>query len=103
MGKMNEIDLILDEIQEHTDALSSLIHELTSILSSKPTVEETQKEEKKKLTLEEVRALLAAKSRDGFTNDVKALLSRFGANKLSEVKETDYEELYLQAEEIGNA
>lgn len=103
MGKMNEIDLILDEIQEYTDALSSLIHELTSILSSKPTVEETQKEEKKKLTLEEVRALLAAKSRDGFTNDVKALLSRFGANKLSEVKETDYEELYLQAEEIGNA
>lgn len=103
MGKMNEIDLILDEIQEHTDALSSLIHELTSILSSKPTVEETQKEEKKKLTLEEVRALLATKSRDGFTNDVKALLSRFGANKLSEVKETDYEELYLQAEEIGNA
>ena len=103
MGKMNEIDLILDEIQEHTDELSSLIHELTSILSSKPTVEKTQIEEKKKLTLEEVRALLAAKSRDGFTNDVKALLSRFGANKLSEVKETDYEELYLQAEEIGNA
>ena len=54
-------------------------------------------------TLEELRALLAAKSRDGFTNDVKALLTRFGANKLSEVKENDYEELYLQAEEIGNA
>jgi len=46
--------------------------------------------------------LLAAKSRDGYTAEVKALLKSFGANKLSEVKEEDYEDLYLQAEVIGD-
>lgn len=36
-------------------------------------------------TLEEIRALLADKSRSGHSAEVKALISKYGADKLSEV------------------
>lgn len=102
MGKMSELDLTLKELKEHADAINALVNDLYDLFSSKPTDKEEKKEEKKPLTLEEVRSLLASKSRDGYTAEVKALLKKFGANKLSEVKPEDYEELCLQAEVIGN-
>lgn len=102
MGKMSELDLTLRELRESATKIISLVDDLYSLFSSKPTEDESPKEEKKKLTLEEVRTLLAAKSRDGYTAEVKSLLKSFGANKLSEVKEEDYEDLYLQAEVIGD-
>ena len=102
MGKMSELDLTLKELRESATKIISLVDDLYSLFSSKPTEYESPKEEKKKLTLEEVRTLLAAKSRDGYTVEVKALLKSFGANKLSEVKEENYEDLYLQAEVIGD-
>ena len=89
MGKMSELDLTLKELRESATKIISLVDDLYSLFSSKPTEDE-------------VRTLLAAKSRDGYTAEVKALLKSFGANKLSEVKEEDYEDLYLQAEVIGD-
>ena len=44
---------------------------------------------------------MAEKSRGGFTREVKELLAQFGATKLSEIKEEDYEELLLEAQAIG--
>lgn len=102
MGKMSELDLTLKELRESAKNIISLVDDLYSLFSSKSTEDISPKEEKKKLTLEEVRTLLATKSRDGYTSEVKALLKSFGANKLSEVKEEDYEDLYLQAEVIGD-
>ena len=102
MGKMSELDLTLKEIKEHVKAIDSLVDDLYNLFSSKPAEEEPPKKEEIKFSLEEVRSLLAQKSRDGFTKEVKALLLRFGANKLSEVKQEDYQELYMQAEEIGH-
>ena len=102
MGKMSELDLTLKELRESATKIISLVDDLYSLFSSKPTEDESPKEEKKQLTLEEVRTLLAAKSRDGYTTEVKALLRSFGANKLSEVKPENYEDLYLQAEVIGD-
>lgn len=102
MGKMSELDLTLKELRESANNIISLVDDLYSLFSSKATEDESPKEEKKQLTLEEVRTLLAAKSRDGYTAEVKALLRSFGANKLSEVKPENYEDLYLQAEVIGD-
>ena len=102
MGKMSELDLTLKELRDSANNIISLVDDLYSLFSSKSTEDESPKEEKKQLTLEEVRTLLAAKSRDGYTAEVKALLRSFGANKLSEVKPEKYEDLYLQAEVIGD-
>ena len=58
--------------------------------------------EEPKLTLEEVRAVLADKSMAGFRDEVKALITSFGANRLSEVPADKYKDLVEQAEALGN-
>ena len=54
--------------------------------------------EEKPLTLEEVRAVLAEKSRAGHTAEVKELLARHGADKLSEIDPAEYAALLAEAE-----
>ena len=59
-------------------------------------------EPEKALTLEEVRAILAEKSRDGFTAQIRDLLLKYGAKKLSEVDPASYKALVADAEVLGN-
>ena len=53
---------------------------------------------KKPLTLEGVRAVLAEKSRSGHTEEVRELLSKHGADKLSEIDPAEYPALLAEAE-----
>lgn len=55
-------------------------------------------EKKVEISKEDVRAVLAKKSQDGKTKDVKALLNKYGAEKLTSVKPEDYEKLLKEAE-----
>ena len=64
---------------------------------------EPQLEEEKLLTLEDVRAVCADKSRKGFTAEVKAILTKHGADKLSEVDPAEYKALLAEVEVLGNA
>ena len=57
----------------------------------------------KATTLEEVRAVLAEKSHDGYTDQVRGLLQRYGAEKLSGVDPKHYAALLKDAEVLGNA
>lgn len=50
------------------------------------------------VTLEQVRAVLADKSQDGKIAEVRALISRYGAKKLSEVDPKHYPALLADAE-----
>ena len=54
--------------------------------------------ESKAVGIEAVRAVLAEKSRDGKTREVKALLMKYDAGKLSGVKPEDYAALLVEAE-----
>lgn len=56
------------------------------------------KEEKIEISKEDVRAVLAKKSQEGKTKEVKALLNKYGADKLTSVKPEDYESLMKEAE-----
>ena len=57
----------------------------------------------KPVTYEEVRAVLADKSRTGYRAEVKALLTAHGVRQLSEITDfAVYAELIREAEEIGN-
>ena len=58
--------------------------------------------EKKAVSLEQVRGVLAQKTQLGFTKDVKSLLTQYGASKLSDVAPEHYEALMRDAEELGN-
>ena len=60
-----------------------------------------EKAEEKQLSLEEVRGILANKSRAGFTVEIKALLEKYGANRLSEVAPEHYPALLKDAEVLN--
>lgn len=55
-------------------------------------------EEVKQPTLEEVRGLLARKSQEGKSAEVKALIEKFGASRLSEIQPESYLALMAEAE-----
>ena len=54
------------------------------------------------VTLEQVRAILTEKSLIGYTTQVRELLSRYGATKLSGVDPSEYAALLADAEVLGN-
>ena len=60
-----------------------------------------EKKEEKKYTLEDVRKALAAKSGAGYTAEVRALLEKHGASKLSGIKESEYEKIMEEVQSIG--
>ena len=64
----------------------------------KNVAKQVEKAEPKPLTLEQVRAALAEKSRAGHTSEVKALLIKHGADKLSDIDPAEYLALLAEAE-----
>ena len=64
----------------------------------KTAAKKEEKAEPKPLTLERVRAALAEKSRAGHTSEVKALLIKHGADKLSDIDPAEYPALLAEAE-----
>lgn len=105
MGKMKELMHQIDELKRCGEILISISEELKNIFSSSETEEKNASEatkEEKTISLEDVRAVMADKSRKGFTAEVKALLTKHGANKLSEVDANEYAALLKEAEGIGN-
>lgn len=64
----------------------------------KNVAKQVEKAEPKPLTLEQVRAALAEKSRAGHTSEVKALLIKHGADKLSDIDPAEYPVLLAEAE-----
>lgn len=62
---------------------------------------EAPKEEKpKEITIDEVRAVLAAKTKDGKRREVKELLMKYDSGKLSGVKPENYAALMADAEAL---
>ena len=71
--------------------------------SSPSKAEETsQPTTKPPVSLEDVRRVLAQKSVEGHTEEVRALIERYGAKKLSDLGSECYEPLLMEAEGIGN-
>jgi len=97
MGKMNNLSLDLEELRRCATTINEIVDSLESTFSS---TSEKSKEEKKSINLEEVRAVLAEKSRAGKTAEVKELLTKFGVNKLSELDASKYDELLKETEVI---
>lgn len=56
-----------------------------------------------KLTLEDVRKVAADKSRQGFTEEVRSLIQKYGADKLSGIDAMQYEAFLKELEVIGHA
>ena len=59
-----------------------------------------EEEKAPKISLEDVRAVLAIKSRDGKTLEVRKLINTYGVTKLSDVPEEKYQELMAKVEAL---
>ena len=105
MSKMSELDLCVSELRNAAQSLNSVADSLTSLFSGSQPESSVQPESKptsKPLTLEEVRAVLAEKSRNGHSAKIRELLEKHGAAKLSEIDPKNYAALLAEAEVLGN-
>lgn len=83
-------------------ALLRMAHALTEKKDEDPAAEE-QKNPEKKLTLEDIRRVAADKARQGHTDEVRQLIQKFGADKLSGVDAAKYPALMEELEAMGHA
>lgn len=79
------------------------IAEVLAAAQNESTQEPKLEESVKRYSLEDVRAVLAKKAASGFQDEVKELLGKFNAKKLSDINPDDYGNLLKEAEAIGNA
>lgn len=105
MSKMAEMAQTIEELRSAAASINAAADWLYQQFSGDdaPALEVPAKEEPKpQLKLEDVRAVLAEKSRAGHTAEVRPLLKKYGAAKLSAIDPANYEVLMNDAEVIGN-
>jgi len=109
MSKMSELSMVVSELKRCGDALIGLSESLAGLFSGcdntqsnvDPTAESSVPQNRP-ITLEMVRSVLAEKSRAGYTANVRSLLEKHGAAKLSEINPEEYAALLAEAEVLGN-
>ena len=111
MSKMSNLDLVLDEMitagQKMIEAATALKEMFSETAVPEKATEAPVKEvapepEIKKYTFQEIRGVMASLSGKGKKAEAKALLTKYGASRLSEVKEADYAALVAEAKVILN-
>lgn len=122
---MNKVTLMIDaavavitDIRSLADSLQALVEAVAENAPAEKSVSKASKpkkiaekeapvepapKEEKPLNLEDVRAVLADKSRRGFTAEIKAILNKHGAERLSEIDPAEYKALLAEVEVLGNA
>lgn len=104
MSVMNNLDLKLKELETQIDQTKETVQSIRQVLSSNENESSNDDRQPKRNPVEDkvtVRKMLAKKSAEGYTKQVKELLQKFGAEKLSDVDPKDYEDLYYSAEGLG--
>ena len=94
---------LADSLQAVADAIGRNEPEAETVAPDPAPAPAPQAPPLKAITLEKVRAVLAEKSHDGFTTEVRELLQKYGAAKLSGIAPANYAALLKDAEVLGNA
>lgn len=116
MSKTSDLSLVLDELRKCGETMISISESLREIFSAPVPAEEPEpekpkektkakKEESKPISFEELRAVMARKTRvsKANTDAIRELLLQHGVGKLSEVKPEEYAALLKEAEVIPDA
>ena len=104
--KNKDFTVLIDGLRKLSADLTEIADQLSVNEEAKTVKEEAPPETKtreKVFSKEEVRAILADKSRSGFRAEVKALLTAHGAKQLSDISNPkELAALVKEAEVIGN-
>ena len=95
---ITNVRILADSLQAASDVLAEF---KTAETVEQPVAQILEKAEKA-YTLEDVRGVLAKKSQNGLTTEVKALITKFGGSKLSDIDPSRYAEIIKEAEVLGN-
>lgn len=109
---MSKVKLLLDVVEDMrnlADSIQAVADAMAGNESSQPdpappvAPPDAPVAPEKEITLEEVRAVLAEKSHDGLTAEVRALLLKYGVPKLSGIDPKHYAALMKDAEVLKSA
>lgn len=112
MSRMSELSMVLDEMVscgenmiKAANALKEMFTDTTETKEPVPEAVPAEKaadaaEETKTYTFADIRKAFSRKSHEGHTEEVKALISKYGADRLSDVKKEDYPALMKDLEVI---
>ncbi len=104
MGKMSDLDLQIKELRSCGETIIEIANTLAGMFSSQ--AEDTPpkadpKEKPKTPAFEEVRHRMTVIAQAGYSAEVKALITKYGARKLSDIDPSQYEELLKEADALG--
>lgn len=99
INALSELIAALQELkQQTTNGYIDTFEEIYNPEKNEVPPTEQPSPETKAVTFVELRSRLAEISRAGHTAEIKELIARFGAEKLSDVAEADYAALLTEAE-----
>ena len=104
MGKFSELDLAIKDLRSAAATINEVADTLAEMFSTASADEAlaVATPAEPQMTLEQVRAVLADKSRMGFTAEIRALLQKYGAAKLSGIDPAHYKALVAEAEVLDD-
>lgn len=108
MTNAETMEPIIEALRNAAKALDEAANCLAGQPAIAPAANEVEKtttleKAEKTLTLEEVRKVAADKARQGHTEEVRQLIQKFGADKLSGVDAARYPALMEELEAMGHA
>ena len=104
MGRISELELAIKDLRSAAATINEVANTLAEmfITGSADEAPDVAAPAEPQLTLEQVRAVLADKSRMGFTAEIRSLLQKYGAAKLSGIDPANYKALIADAEVLGD-
>lgn len=96
MAQMKKLEMVISNLRMLADSLEELCGAV-DLTDETPTKKVEKAASPTAVTIEDIRKILAEKSRVGKTEQVRELLQKYGANKLSAVDEQHYPSLLEDA------
>lgn len=102
MSKVNDMVMTIEELRQAAAAINDIAEWLAGQFGG-TAVPEAEVKPEPQLKLEDVRPILAEMSRKGHTAEIRALIQKYGADKLSGVDPSHYRELLTEVEGLDHA
>ena len=99
MNKISDMAMAIEELRTAAAAINNVANWLSGNADEPKSTPKKEPE----LKLEDVRAVLADMSRKGYMAQIRSLLQKYGATKLSGVDPANYKALLKDVEELDHA
>jgi len=104
MSKMSDMAMTIENLRKCATTINEAANWLAEMFSGDESAQEAKPTPiEPVLTLEAVRAVLAEKSRAGYTAQIRSLLQKYGASRLSGIDPANYKPLLADVEELTDA